>query len=159
MESATITRHSSVDFASSRFFSKAFPVALTFPAFVVNTEVIRRCDSSRSKSSDSFVSAPDLIRSWMPDTPKASMSKAERPAKYVIRASNWPGHPCVLGHLQSASSTLACTNGVPHSGQTVENTNGFSDPSRASATGPSTSGMTSPALRMVTLSPISTPLS
>ena len=37
-------------------------------------------------------------------------------------------------------------------------TNGRSVPSRASTTGPSTSGMTSPALRITTRSPISTPL-
>ena len=47
---------------------------------------------------------------------------------------------------------------VPHSGQWVGMTNSRSEPSRAATTGPSTSGMTSPALRMTTVSPISTPL-
>ena len=37
-------------------------------------------------------------------------------------------------------------------------TNSRSDPSRSSTTGPSTSGITSPALRSTTVSPISTPL-
>ncbi len=51
----------------------------------------------------------------------------------------------------------ACS-GVPHSGQRVGITNARSLPSRSSSTGPSTSGMTSPALRRKTMSPMSTPL-
>ena len=47
---------------------------------------------------------------------------------------------------------------VPHSGQCVGMTKGRSVPSRRSTTGPSTSGMTSPALRSTTVSPMSTPL-
>ena len=45
---------------------------------------------------------------------------------------------------------------IPGSG--VGMTNSRSVPSRRSTTGPSTSGMTSPALRIITVSPISTPL-
>ena len=58
----------------------------------------------------------------------------------------------------SASPSLAGASNVPHSGQCVGMTNSRSEPSRKSTTGPSTSGMTSPALRITTVSPISTPL-
>jgi hypothetical protein len=47
---------------------------------------------------------------------------------------------------------------VPHSGQLVGMTTSRSVPSRNSTTGPSTSGMTSHALRSTTVSPISTAL-
>ncbi len=47
---------------------------------------------------------------------------------------------------------------VPHSGHVVGMSNSRSEPSRRSTTGPSTSGITSPALRITTVSPISTPL-
>ena len=47
---------------------------------------------------------------------------------------------------------------VPHSGHWRGNWNSRSSPVRSSATGPTTSGMTSPALRKITVSPISTPL-
>ncbi len=49
-------------------------------------------------------------------------------------------------------------SGVPHSGHSVGITNSRSLPSRRSATGPRISGMTSPALRSTTVSPIRTPL-
>ena len=49
-------------------------------------------------------------------------------------------------------------SGVPHSGHSAGMTNARSVPSRSSTTGPSTSGMTSPALRSTTVSPMSTPL-
>ena len=47
---------------------------------------------------------------------------------------------------------------MPHSGQWVGITNARSLPSRRSTTGPTISGITSPALRSTTVSPISTPL-
>ena len=47
---------------------------------------------------------------------------------------------------------------MPHTGQFVGITNSRSVPSRSSTTGPSTSGITSPALRSTTVSPMSTPL-
>ncbi len=58
----------------------------------------------------------------------------------------------------STSASLAGASGVPHSGQWVGMTNSRWVPSRRSTTGPSTSGITSPALRITTVSPISTPL-
>ena len=47
---------------------------------------------------------------------------------------------------------------MPHSGQRVGNSNACSEPVRRSTTGATTSGITSPALRSTTMSPISTPL-
>ncbi len=47
---------------------------------------------------------------------------------------------------------------MPQAGQRVGMTNSRWLPSRASTTGPTISGMTSPALRSTTMSPINTPL-
>ena len=47
---------------------------------------------------------------------------------------------------------------MPHSGQWVGKTNSRSVPSRSATTGPTISGITSPALRSTTVSPMSTPL-
>ncbi len=58
----------------------------------------------------------------------------------------------------SASPSFSVRSLVPHSGQVVGITNSRSLPSRRSTTGPTISGMTSPALRSTTVSPISTPL-
>ena len=54
--------------------------------------------------------------------------------------------------------SVSLRNPVPHDGQSVGMTNSRSLPSRSSTTGPSTSGMTSPALRIHTASPTRTPL-
>ena len=63
-----------------------------------------------------------------------------------------------LGQRRSTSPSLAGASGVPHSGQSSGMTKGRSLPSRSATTGPSTSGITSPALRSTTVSPMSTPL-
>ena len=86
------------------------------------------------------------------------MSKAPRPATWKTRSRSWAGHDRALGQRMSASPSFSGRSSVPHSGQCVGMTNSRSEPSRAATTGPSTSGMTSPALRMTTVSPISTPL-
>ena len=49
-------------------------------------------------------------------------------------------------------------NLLPQSGHSVGITNAFSLPVRLSITGPKTSGITSPALRIKTVSPIKIPL-
>ncbi|CAM5310362.1 hypothetical protein STANM309S_02208 [Streptomyces tanashiensis] len=56
------------------------------------------------------------------------------------------------------SPSFIAFSGVPHSGHSAGITNSRSVPSRRSATGPRISGMTSPALRSTTVSPIRTPL-
>ena len=58
----------------------------------------------------------------------------------------------------STSPSFAGRSSVPHDGQWVGITNSRSVPSRRATTGPTISGMTSPALRRTTVSPISTPL-
>ena len=86
------------------------------------------------------------------------MSNAPRPATWNSRSRSCAGQDRALGQRRSTSPAFCCANSVPHSGQWVGMTNSRSLPSRRSTTGPSTSGITSPALRMTTRSPISTPL-
>ena len=86
------------------------------------------------------------------------MSNAPRPPTWNSRSRSCAGHERALGQRRSTSPAFWWASAVPHSGQCVGMTNSRSVPSRRSTTGPSTSGMTSPALRMTTRSPISTPL-
>lgn len=57
------------------------------------------------------------------------------------------------------SASFMGRSSVPHSGQWVGITNARSVPSRRSTTGPRISGITSPALRITTVSPMRTPFS
>ena len=86
------------------------------------------------------------------------MSNAPRPARWKIRSRSWAGQDRLFGHRMSASPSFSGRSGVPHSGHSVGITNSRSDPSRRSTTGPTISGITSPALRSTTESPMSTPL-
>ena len=86
------------------------------------------------------------------------MSNAPRPARWNTRSRNCAGQDRAFGQRMSTSPSLAGASVVPHSGHVVGMTNSRSGPSRRSTTGPSTSGITSPALRITTVSPISTPL-
>lgn len=63
-----------------------------------------------------------------------------------------------MGQRRSMSPSFMACNSVPQSGQTAGISNSRSLPSRRSATGPRISGMTSPALRSTTVSPMRTPL-
>ncbi len=58
----------------------------------------------------------------------------------------------------STSPSFIGRSSQPHSGQATGITNGCASAGRTSITGPSTSGITSPALRMTIRSPIHTPL-
>jgi outer membrane protein TolC len=61
--------------------------------------------------------------------------------------------------VRAAQVDVALLGGrVPQLGQSAGMTNSTSEPSRRSTTGATTSGMTSPALRSTTVSPMSTPL-
>ena len=80
-----------------------------------------------------------------------------RPRGRAARAAA-RGRSAVLGQRMSASPSFSGASSVPHSGQCVGITNSRSLPSRRSTTGPTISGITSPALRSTTVSPISTPL-
>src|SRR5881275_1518634 len=85
------------------------------------------------------------------------MSSAPRPAKWNTDSRSWAGQDTVLGQRVSASPS-GRTSGVLHSGHSVGITNSVSDPSRNATTGPTTSGMTSPARRTTTVSPMRTSL-
>ena len=111
-----------------------------------------------SKSSDSSTRMPLSIRSIAPFSPKASISSALREARYSNRAESCAGQDCVLGQRQSASPSFCGANFVPHAGQFSGKVHSYSLPSRCSRTGPRTSGIISPALRIMTVSPMSTPL-
>ena len=85
------------------------------------------------------------------------MSKAPRPATWNSRSRSWAGQDREFGQRQSTSPSSRAS-GVPQAGHAVGNSNSRSSPVRRSATGPRTSGITSPALRRITMSPIRTPL-
>ncbi len=85
------------------------------------------------------------------------MSSAPRPARWNSRSRSWAGQDRALGHRQSTPPSSRAS-GVWHAGHSVGKSKALSDPERRSATGPTTSGITSPALRSTTMSPISTPL-
>ncbi len=93
-----------------------------------------------------------------PSQPNTSMSNAPRPPTCVRRSRSWDGHERVLGQRMSLSPSRAGASGVPQDGHSVGMTNSRSVPSRSATTGPTISGITSPALRSTTMSPISTPL-
>ena len=86
------------------------------------------------------------------------MSKAPRPATWKTRSRSCAGQDRVLGQRMSLSPSFAGASVVPHAGHVVGITNSRSEPSRRSTTGPRISGITSPALRSTTVSPMSTPL-
>ena len=86
------------------------------------------------------------------------MSKAPRPASDDSRSRSWLGQVRELGQRMSLSPSFCGASFVPQAGQCVGMTNSRSLPSRSSTTGPRISGMTSPALRRTTVSPMSTPL-
>src|SRR6516162_7880427 len=85
------------------------------------------------------------------------MSSAARLARWNSRSRNWAGQDRVLGQRQSTSPSSRSSL-VWHAGHLSGKTNSRSSPVRRSATGPTISGITSPALRSTTMSPISTPL-
>ena len=75
-----------------------------------------------------------------------------------MRSRNWAGQLWVFGQRISTSPSVMARSADPHSGHFVGITNAFSFPVRCAITGPNTSGITSPALRITTTSPINTPL-
>ncbi|CAB5043162.1 unannotated protein [freshwater metagenome] len=75
-----------------------------------------------------------------------------------MRSRNCAGQLRALGHRISTSPSEIARKSDPHSGQCVGITNATSLPVRRSITGPRTSGITSPALRITTRSPIRIPL-
>ena len=85
------------------------------------------------------------------------MSSALRDARWNSRSRSCAGQDTVFGQRQSTSPSSLASR-VPHAGHSAGKTNSRSPPVRSSVTGPTTSGITSPALRSTTMSPMSTPL-
>ena len=106
-------------------------------------------------SSSGFVSA---MADW---SPRCSISNALRDARLMIRSVSCAGQDSTFGQRISLSPSLAGASSAPQLGQRVGITNRRiwpSRPLRRSSTGPTSSGITSPALRTTTVSPMSTPL-
>src|SRR5436190_12240606 len=87
--------------------------------------------------------------------PSPSMSMAPRDANANSHSTFCDGHARLLGHRQYASPSLR-TSPVPHEGHFFGNLHGLAPLGRFDRTGPTTSGMTSPARRTITVSPTRT---
>ena len=88
--------------------------------------------------------------------PRCRTRRARRRGRAAPAAA--PGRTGCWGSGCRRRPPSPARSAVPHSGHSVGMTNSRSVPSRRSTTGPTISGMTSPALRSTTVSPISTPL-
>ena len=158
IDSATSTRHSGCALALSRLASSRLPLADSSPALVVNSSVRSRSSLGEGEQVALVGDDPGLqqrdrrLVAEALDVERAAAGDVEHPLPQLRRAVR------EFGQRMSASPSLAGASVVPHSGHVVGMTNSRSVPSRRSTTGPSTSGITSPALRITTVSPISTPL-
>jgi len=101
--------------------------------------------------------ASGFVRASAVSSPSASMSSAPLEPMWATRSVIWAGQDSLLGQRRSTSPSLAGASGVPHEGQRVGIENSRSVPSRSATTGATISGITSPALRSTTTSPIRTP--
>ena len=79
------------------------------------------------------------------------MSMADREAKWAMRCTRWPAQSRLVQKVSLSSGRR--TNGPPHTGQWVGNVHAGRRRCPSDNTGPTTSGMTSPALRTITVSP------
>ncbi len=81
------------------------------------------------------------------------MSKAPRPATWNTRSRTWAGQRSWLGQRRSLSPSFCWARGVAQAGHFVGIFQGLSPFGRSASTGPRISGITSPALRRMTVSP------
>ena len=79
------------------------------------------------------------------------MSMAEREAKWAIRWTRWAGQSRLVQKV--SLSPARRISGAPQLGQAVGKCHRFGRRRPSTRTGPTTSGMTSPALRTITVSP------
>ena len=94
-------------------------------------------------------------------SPRCSISKALREPNEITRSVSCAGQLSTFGQRISLSPSLAGASFAPHDGQNSGMTNSLSSlsrPLRRSSTGPTSSGITSPALRTTTVSPMRMPL-
>ena len=162
MDRATRTRHNGRSLASCNWLSRASALAVSSrvppcPARVKNAQRARSAAVTANRSLSSWTRSHSSSATAA-FQPRPSMSRAPREPTWNNRSRNCEGHDRTLGHRMSTSASFSGASCVPHAGQWVGITNSRSVPSRSSTTGPMTSGITSPALRRNTRSPISTPL-
>ena len=81
------------------------------------------------------------------------MSKAPRPATWKTRSRTWAGQNWWLGQRRSLSPSFCCASSLSHAGHFVGIFQARSPFGRSGSTGPRISGITSPALRRITVSP------
>ncbi|OPZ50134.1 MAG: hypothetical protein BWY91_02898 [bacterium ADurb.BinA028] len=86
------------------------------------------------------------------------MSRAPREARPKSRSRNWAGQDRALGQRMSLSPSFSAASRLPQAGQCVGISHGTASAGRNARTGATISGMTSPALRSTTVSPIRTSL-
>ena len=77
------------------------------------------------------------------------MSKAPRPATWKTRSRTCPGHCSWLGQRRSLSPSFCWARVVPQAGHSVGITHSARPSGRSGSTGPTISGITSPALRSI----------
>ena len=109
-----------------------------------------RSKSSRYRSAAS-ASRPSVTKRSMFFSPKNSMSMAARPTKCSMRPLTWRGQPKLTQKVAAAPSSRR--SGWPHTGQRRGNAHGAEPSGRAEGTDLTTSGITSPARRTITVSP------
>ena len=145
----------------------SFPLASSLAAPVsasTTRDLIGRSFSSVrvNRSASDFTGGSFGSTGWVRATavtkPSASISRAEREPMYAILSRSWAGQLLALGQRRSTSPSWAGASRLWHSGHFFGIANFFSEPSRRATTGPKISGMTSPALRSTTVSPIKIPL-
>ena len=81
------------------------------------------------------------------------MSKAPRPATWKTRSRTWAGQNWWLGQRRSLSPSFCWASGVSQAGHLVGIFHARRPSGRSASTGPRISGITSPALRRITVSP------
>ena len=170
IDSATSTRQSGWSFAFSRLRSRLSPTALRSPASrtrPLTFDVVERTNCG---------TLPQLVLVEREEVAlvghDAGLEESvRRPPSRPPRCRTRPAPPRGRAARAAARGTTGCSGsgcrrrppwqaraGVPQDGQCVGITNSRSVPSRSATTGPTISGITSPALRSTTVSPMSTPL-
>ena len=166
MDSATSTRHSGATWPPRRLSSRLLAVGREHAC--LSGLVLGRTGEQLDPRQGVGVEGEQVA--LVGETPASSRAAAGlvaraprcrtrrgRPGGTAARAAA-PGRTGCWGSGCRRRPPSAGASSVPHAGQWVGMTNARSVPSRRSTTGPRISGMTSPALRSTTVSPISTPL-
>ena len=119
----------------------------------VNRSACLSLSSVRSKTSPSLAITPAVSRAYAASEPSPSMSNEPRPATWKTRSSTCDRQNSWLGQRRSLSPSFSCTSVVPQAGHVVGIFHFLRPFGRRPSTGPTISGITSPALRSTTVSP------